>query len=106
MKELETAQESCGLMLVLEGSVQTTINLRATKEEVMDAIQDHLSVGRTDLLKFRTAEESNEEYCLFDPKKIMLAVFKKEFVIQSGKIQPVQMIPGKPPGGNTPPSRR
>jgi len=105
MTELEKATESCGLMLVLEGSVQTTINLHATKEEVMNQIQEHLAIGRTDLLKFKTAEEGSEEYCLFNPKKIMMAVFKKEFVIQSGKIQPVQVIPGTPPGGNAGPRR-
>jgi len=101
MPDLEKAVESCGVMFVLEGSVQTTINLYATKEEVMNEIQEHLSAGRVDLLKFRTATPDAEEYCMFNPRKVLLAVFKKEFVIQN-KIQPVQVIPGKVPGNTSP----
>lgn len=105
MPDLEKATESCGMMIVMEGSVSTKINLRATKEEVMDAIEEHLSHGRVDLLKFQTAQTDENEYCMFDPRKIMFSVFTKEFVIESGKIQPVQIIPGTPPGGNTGPRR-
>jgi len=106
MTDLEKATESCGMMVVLEGSVSTKINLRATKEEIMDAIQAHLLTGSDELLKFQTAQTDGDEFCMFDPRKIMFAVFTKEFVIESGKIQPVQIIPGTPPGGNAGPGRR
>jgi len=105
MTGLEKATESCGMMVVLEGSVSTKINLRATKEEVMDAVQAHLLSGSNELLRFQTTQPDENEYCMFNPKKIMFSVFTKEFVVESGKIQPVQIIPGTPPGGNAGPRR-
>ena len=37
-KELEQPTETCGLMLTFEGGVGVKVNLKATKEEVIDAI--------------------------------------------------------------------
>ncbi|KKL15690.1 hypothetical protein LCGC14_2503080 [marine sediment metagenome] len=97
-EKLEKPEETCGLMLTLEGGVGVKINLRATKEEVISAIQESLSTGRQDLIQFTTSNPEEEEVCLFDPKRVLLALVKKEFIMSSGRIVPVQMAaPGVDP---------
>ncbi|KKK72817.1 hypothetical protein LCGC14_2900070, partial [marine sediment metagenome] len=86
-----------GLMLTLEGGVGVKINLRATKEEVIEAIQKSLSTGRQDLIQFTTSNPEEEEICLLDPKRVLLALVKKEFIMSSGRIIPAQMAS---PGAN------
>ncbi|KKK75522.1 hypothetical protein LCGC14_2872860, partial [marine sediment metagenome] len=81
----------------LEGGVGVKINLRATKEEVISAIQESLSTGRQDLIQFTTSNPEEEEVCLFDPKRVLLALVKKEFIMSSGRIVQAQMAS---PGAN------
>ena len=88
---LEKPKESCGLMLTLEGGVGVKINLRVTKEEVIKKIQDRLSANINTLVQFNTANLDEEEVCLFDPKRILLVLVKKEFIFSSGRIIQAQM---------------
>ncbi len=90
-------EETCGLMLTLEGGVGVKINLRATKEEVISAIQESLSTGREDLIQFTTSNPEEEEVCMFNPKKVLAVILTKEFLIQSGRIVQAQMAS---PGAN------
>ncbi len=90
-EKLEKPEETCGLMLTLEGGVGVKINLRATKEEVISAIQESLSAGRQDLIQFTTSNPEEEEICLLDPKRVLLALVKKEFIMSSGRIITAQM---------------
>ncbi len=94
-------EETCGLMLTLEGGVGVRINLRATKEEVISTIQNRLSAKMDGLGQFTTSNPEEEEVFLFDPKRVLLALVKKEFIMSSGRIVPVQMAaPGAPPTSN------
>ena len=95
---IEQPKETCGLMLVMEGGVSTTINLFTTKKEVISKIQNHISSQIDGLIEFETANPDEQETFLFDPKKVMIAMIKKEFIIQSGKIVPVSGLIEK---GNT-----
>lgn len=103
-EKLEQPKENCGLMLVLEGGVSTTINLAATRKEVLDKIRDGftsksrwLKRNRNTLIQFKTANPDEEEVCLIDPKRILVAMVKKEFTISTGKIIPATM--GQNPAG-------
>ena len=91
-RPLEQAKETCGVMLVMEGGVSTTANISETKERVIEAIQKHLENNDTGLLSFITANPDDEEIFLFDPKRILIVMIKKEYIIQSGKIVPVTGI--------------
>ena len=95
---IEQPQETCGLMIVMEGGVTTTVNLFTTKEEVISKIQNYISDELNGLIEFKTANPDEQETFLFDPKKVMIAMIKKEFIIQSGKIVPVSGLIEK---GNT-----
>ena len=95
---IEQPKESCGLMLVMEGGVSTTVNLFATKEEVISKIQNYISAKIDGLIQFETANADEQETFLFDPKKVMIVMIKKEFIIKSGKIVPVTGLIEK---GNT-----
>ncbi len=88
---IEQPKENCGLMLVLEGGVSTTINIAATRQEVVDKIQDGFFSDLHSLIQFKTANPNEEEICLIDPKRILIAMVKKEFTISTGKIVPATM---------------
>ncbi len=85
-------RETCGVIVFVLGGLNTTVNLFATRKEVIDKIQDHLSVGRTDLIQFETANPDEQELFLIDPKKILFMMVKKEFLI-SGNVVPVKFDP-------------
>ena len=88
---IEQPKETCGLMLFLEGGIQTTINLFATRDEVVEKIQIYLRDGVDDLVEFKTANPDEQETFLVNPKKILFLMVKKEFVISTGKIVPASM---------------
>ncbi|KKL17062.1 hypothetical protein LCGC14_2489330 [marine sediment metagenome] len=96
-EKLEQPTETCGLMLTFEGGIAVKINLKATKEEVVETIQRSLSAGCQDLIQFETANPDEEEVFLFDPKKTFVAIIKKEFLM-GGRIVSAQLAsPGAPP---------
>jgi hypothetical protein len=97
-EKLEQPTETCGLMVTFEGGVAVKVNLKATKQRVIEKIQDHLSKGRQNLVQFETANPDEEEVCMIDPKRILLMLLKKEFIMQSGRIVSASMAsPGVPP---------
>ncbi len=85
-KKLEQPKETCGLMVTLEGGIGVTVNLKATRQRVIEKIQTHLSKGLVNLVEFETANPDEEEVCLINPNKILIALIKKEFVTSSGRI--------------------
>ena len=96
--KLEQPVETCGLLITYEGGVAVKINLKATKEEVIQKIQNWLSADIKTLIQFETSNPDEEEVFLFEPKKILVVVLKKEFVFASGRIVSAQMAsPGAPP---------
>jgi len=100
-EKLEQPTETCGLVLTFVGGVGVKVNLKATKQEVIDAIQESLSVGRQDLIQFETTNPEGEEVCMFSPKTVLAVILTKEFLMQSGRIIPAQMAsPGAPPTSN------
>lgn len=84
--KLEQPKETCGLMLVFKGGVSTQVNLAATKQEVIDIIQDNIIHNLDGLIQFKTSNPDEQEICLFDPKELLVVMVKKEFVMASGKI--------------------
>lgn len=97
-EELEKPKETCGLILTFEGGVGVKINLKATKEEVIDAIQNRLSAKKDGLIQFQTSNPDEEEVLLFEPKKILAVILKKEFIFSSGRIVPASLAsPGVDP---------
>ncbi len=97
-EKLEQPVETCGLMLTFEGGVGVKVNLKATKQRVIEKIQDHLSKGRANLVQFETANPDEEEVCMVDPRKILVMLLKKEFIMQSGRIVSASVAaPGVPP---------
>ncbi len=96
-EKLEQPVETCGLMLTFEGGVAVKVNLKSTRQRVIEKIQDHLSKGRENLIQFETANPDEDEVFLFDPKKTFVAIVKKEFLM-GGRIVSAQMAsPGVPP---------
>ena len=97
-EKLEKPVETCGLMLTFEGGIGVKVNLKAAKQKVIEKIQNHLSKGLTNLVQFETANPEEEEVCMIDPKRILLILLKKEFIMQSGRILPAHLAsPGVPP---------
>ena len=97
-EKLEQPTETCGLMLTYEGGVGVKVNLKATKEEVINAIQNWLSSDINTLIQFETTNPDAEEVLLFEPKRILAVILTKEFLMQSGRIIPAQLAsPGAPP---------
>ena len=88
---IEQPKETCGLMLFLEGGIQTTINLFATRDEVVEKIQTYLDEKERGLIEFNTANPDEQEIFLVDPKRILFLMVKKEFVISTGKIVPASI---------------
>ena len=97
--KLEQPKETCGLMLTFKGGVGVKVNLKATKKEVIEKIQESLAVGRTDLVQLETANPDEQEVCMFDPKEIVIAMVKKEFVIGDRIVKAQLASPGAPPDG-------
>lgn len=96
--KLEQPEETCGLMVTLEGGIGITVNLKATRQRVIEKIQTHLAKGLANLVELETANPDEEEVFLLDPKKILSVLVKKEFMISSGKIVSARMgSPGVPP---------
>ncbi len=97
-EKLEKPVETCGVVLTFEGGVGVKVNLKATKQKVIEKIQIHLSKGLQNLVQFETTNPDVEEVLLFEPKKILAVVLTKEFLVQSGRILPANMAsPGVPP---------
>ena len=96
-RELEQPTEACGLMLTFEGGVGVKVNLKATKEEIIIAIQESLSTGRQDLIQFETSNPDEEEVLLFGPKKILAVILTKEFLIGSRIVKAQLASPGPNP---------
>jgi len=98
-EKLERPEETCGLLITFEGGVGVKINLKAKKEEVVEKIQNWLSSDINTLIQFNTANPDEQEVCLFNPKKVLLALLKKEFIMTSGKIITAQQmaVPGANP---------
>ena len=84
--KLTQPKETCGLMVTLEGGIGVTVNLKTTRQRVIEKIQTHLSKGLVNLVEFETANPDEEEVCLLNPNKILIALIKKEFVTSSGRI--------------------
>ena len=90
-KKLEQPEETCGLMVTLEGGIAVKVNLKATRQRIIEKIQTHLSKGLANLVEFETANPDEEEVCLLNPNKILVALIKKEFVMSSGRIVQASM---------------
>ena len=103
-RELEQPTETCGLMMTFEGGIAVKVNLRSTKQKVIEKIQNHLSKGfwrfkrkTQNLIQFETANPEEQEVCMFNVNKVLIAMVKKEFVI-GNKIVPASLgSPGVPP---------
>ena len=96
-RELEQPTETCGLMMTFEGGIAVKVNLRSTKQKVIEKIQNHLSKGLQNLIQFETANPDEQEVCMFNVNKVLIAMVKKEFVI-GNKIVPASLgSPGAPP---------
>ncbi|KKM95799.1 hypothetical protein LCGC14_1184600 [marine sediment metagenome] len=90
-EKLEQPKETCGLMVTLEGGIGVTINLKTTRQRVIEKIQHHLSKGLTNLVELETANLDEEEVCLLNPNKILIALIKKEFIIGQSRILKPQL---------------
>jgi hypothetical protein len=97
-EKLEKPTETCGVVLTFEGGVGVKVNLKATKQRVIEKIQDHLSKGRANLVQFETSNPEVEEVLLFEPKKILAVILTKEFLM-GGRIVPAQLAS---PGASIP----
>ena len=95
--EIKGPKEICGFMAALDYGVAQKVNLFATREEVVKKIQDHRSAGRVDLIEFKTANPDTEETFLIDPKRIILSIITKEFIIGSNVV-PISQVTGKAAG--------
>ncbi len=95
--EIAKPEETCGLMLTLEGGVGVKVNLKVTKQRVIEKIQEYLLKGHQDLIRFETTNPEAEEVCMFNPKKVLAVILTKEFLMQSGRIVQAQMAS---PGAN------
>ena len=51
---IEQPKETCGLMIIMEGEVSTTINLFAKKEEVISKIQNYIEAQINVQIQFDT----------------------------------------------------
>ena len=92
-KKEEEPREVCGLMLVTEFNMQTKVNLFATKDEVIKAIQEHLAEGRTGFLEFNAADSSGTEAtCLFDPRRVIFSMLTRELILK-GNVVPISQMP-------------
>jgi hypothetical protein len=97
-EKLEQPTETCGLVLTFVGGIGVKVNLKSTKQRVIEKIQDHLSKGRQNLIQFETTNPEGEEVCMFNPKTVLAVILTKEFLMQSGRIVPASMaVPGAPP---------
>ena len=95
---IEQPRESCGLMVTYEGGVGVKVNLKATREEVIEKIQNWLSSDVKTLIRFETSNPDEQEDCLISPNKILLILVRKEFIMESGRIVPASMAsPGVNP---------
>ncbi len=94
-EKIEEPKEICGFMAAMEYGVAQKVNLYATREEVIEKIQDFRSNPDVNtMIEFRTANPDTEETFLIDPKRIILSVVTKEFIIGSNVV-PISQVTGQ-----------
>ena len=95
-EKIEGPKEICGFMAAMEYGVAQKVNLFATREEVVEKIQAFRSSGVNTMIEFKTANPDTQETFLIDPKRILLSIITKEFII-GGNVVPISQVTGQAP---------